>query len=154
MEGASTACFPLAGHDGILPRGSLLPPSSILHSSPFSSPLPPSICVHLPPSLPPLPSSRHPHHNRSISYNVSILDLKEKSCFSFLCFFSSLHHLPFMDACSDFPLSLSSSFNLLFTSCSSTSALSSALLAGYVFLQHATSTHHPDLCNGDAPAGC
>lgn len=96
VEGASTACLPLAGHDGILPRGSLLPPLSILLSSPLSSALPPSVFTSLPLPL----SSRHPHPTRSIRYSVSNLDLEEKSSvlllgFFFLLFiFTSHGHLP------------------------------------------------------------
>lgn len=153
VEGASTACLPLARHDGILPRGSLLPPPSTLLSSPLSSPLPPSVFS----SLPLLLSSRHPHQNRSISCSVSNLDLEQKSSvflFFLLLFCFSSSSLPPLDACMEPPLSLSSSFSLFFTSYSSTSAFSSSLLAGYVFLQHATSFHHPDLCNGAAPASC
>lgn len=146
VEGASTACLSLAKHDGILPRGSPLPPPSVLLLSPLSSPLPPSVFTSLPLPL----SGRHPHHNRSISYSVSNLDLEEKSCV-FLHFFPSSSS-PSMDACSEPLLSLSSLFSLFFTSHSFTSAFSSSVLAGYVFLQHATSVHHPDLCNGAAPA--
>lgn len=149
MEGASTACLSLARHDGILPWGSLLPPPSILLSSPLSSTLPSSEFT----SLPLLFSSRHPHHNRSISYSVSNLDLEERSSvllvFNFFFLSSSL---PLKDFCSERLLSLCSSFSLFFTSHSSTSAFSSSVLAGYVFLQHATSVHHLDLCNGAAPA--
>ncbi len=150
VKGASTVCLSLAGHDGILPRGSLLPPPSILLSSPLSPPLPSSEFT----SLPLLFSSRHPHHNRSISYSVSTLDLEEKSSLLLLGFFYiffSFSSLPPMDACLERLPSLCSSFSLIFTSYSSTSAFSSAL-AGYVFLQHATSVHHLDLCNGAAPA--
>lgn len=150
VEGASTACLLLAGHDGILPRGSLLPPPSILFSSPLSSPLPPSVFTSLPLPL----SSRHPHHNRNISYSVSNLDLEQKSSVFFFFLFFSSSSLPPMDACLEPLLSLSSSFSDFFTSYSSTSAFSSSLLVGYVFLQHATSVHHPDLCNGAAPASC
>ncbi len=82
---------------------SLLP--SILLSSPLSSPLPPSVFT----SLPLLLSSRHPHHNRSISYSVSNLDVEEKSCFGFFTFFSPLHfHLPWMPAWSFFSPSVPS----------------------------------------------
>lgn len=148
VEGASTACLPLAGHDGILPRGSLLPPLSILLSSPLSSALPPSVFTSLPLPL----SSRHPHPTRSIRYSVSNLDLEEKSSVLLLGFFFALHlYLPWTPAWS-FLFSLSSSFSLIFSAYTSTSALSSSVLAGYVFLQHATSVHHPDPCNGAARA--
>lgn len=107
VEGASTACFSLARHDGILPRGPPLPPPSVLLLSPLSSPLPPSVFT----SLPLLLSGRHPHHNRSISYSVSNLDLEEKSCVFLIFFPPHLHH-PWMPARSLFspsvPRSLSS----------------------------------------------
>lgn len=124
VEGASTACLSLARHDGILPRGSFLPPPSIPLLSPLSSPLPPSVLT----SLPLLLSSRHPHHNRSISYSVSNLDLEKKRSVFLFCllhFFPS-SSLPPVDACSELLLFLSFSFSVLFTSYSSTSAFSSS----------------------------
>lgn len=98
-------CLPLIGQawrhsPPRLPPPSLPPPSC----SPLkSSPLPPSVFA----SLPLLLSSRHPHHNRSISYNVSNLDLGDKSlgflfiCCFFLHFFPS-SSLPPIDACWSF----------------------------------------------------
>lgn len=116
VERASTACLSLARHDGIFPRGSLLPPPSILLSSPLPLPLPSSVFT----SLPLLFSSRHPHHNRSISFSVSNLDLEKKtSVLLFLTFFFSFSSLLPMDACLERILSICSLFSLFFTSYSS-----------------------------------
>lgn len=147
VEGVSTACLSLARHDDILPRGSLLPPPSILLSALIT---PPSICVHLPLLL----NSRHPHHNRSLSYSLAFWTRRRRLCFgggffvSFFFLFIFTSHGCLLGA-SSLPQFL---FSLFFTSYFSTSACPSSVLAGYVFLQHATSVHHPDLCNGAAPA--
>lgn len=103
MEGVSTACLSLARHDDILPRGSLLPPPSILLSALIT---PPSICVHLPLLL----NSRHPHHNRSLSYSLAFWTRRRRLCFGggfFVSFFSS-SSLPPMDAYLELLLSHSS----------------------------------------------
>lgn len=126
VEGASTACLSLAGHDGILPRGSFLPPS-LLHPScsllrSHQPSLPPSVFT----SLPLLFSSRHPHHNRSISYSVSNLDLEKKALCCLFDIFSS--SIPPMDACLDLPLSICSLLSFFFASLCSTSAFSSSQL--------------------------
>lgn len=114
---------------------------------------PPSICVQLPPML----NSHQPHHNRSLSYSISILDLEEKSSVlvgGFFCcwfVFSCLHlylHGCLVGSSSLYQFLLS----LFFTPYIFTSICSSPVLPGYVFLQHATSVCHPDLCNGAAPA--
>lgn len=107
---------------------------------------PPSICVHLPLLL----NSRHPHHNRSVSYSLAFWT-RRRHCFGvfFFLFFPSF--LPPLDAYLELPLFL--------RSCSLSSLPPTSLpqpapflcwLA--VFLQHATSVHHPDLCNGATPA--
>lgn len=139
-------CLPLIGqawrHSP--PR---LPPPSILLSALIT---PPSICVHLPLLL----NSRYPHHNRSLRYSLAFWTRRRRLCFGggflvfgfFLFIFTS--HGCLLGA-SSLPQFL---FSLFFTSYFSTSACPSSVLAGYVFFQHATSVHHPDLCNGAAHA--
>lgn len=142
MEGASTGCLSLARHDDIFPRGSLLLPPSILLSAHIT---PPSICVHLPLLL----NSRHPHHNRSVSYSLAFWT-RRRHCFGVFVF---PLFLP--------PLDTYLELSLFLSSCSLSSSPPSSLpqpapflcwLA--MFLQHATSVHHPDLCNGATPASC
>lgn len=52
---------------------------------------PPSICVHLPLLL----NSRHPHHNRSVSYSLAFWT-RRRHCFGVLLCFSLHFYLPWM----------------------------------------------------------
>lgn len=105
-----------------------LPPSSIhpaLRSAPITPPNPP--------------------HHRSICYNVSILNLKERRFKSYYILFRVLSEEWMRARSIFFP-------SLYFTA----SLLSSASgLARYrFFFLHVSSIYHLDICNRDAPASC
>lgn len=85
---------------------------------------PPSICVHLPLLL----NSRHPHHNRSVSYSLAFWT-RRRHCFG--VFFFVFPFISTSPGCllgaSSFPPFL---FSLFFTSYFSTSACPFSVLAG------------------------
>lgn len=128
-------------------------PSSLLHPScspPLSSP---SLHLCSPPSLSCLAVAL-PITTGALAIALAIWTWRGKKHFFFLFFRTIFFHhlsLPWMFASSFYPTVHHSVSHL---PDSITSASSSSLLAGYAFLQHATSVHHPDLCNGAAPVSC
>lgn len=117
--------------------------------------IPPSICVHLDRLL----NSCYTHHNRSLCFSVSYLNLEEKNSvlvFCFLFFFACFVYFPSslhsMDAYMELLLSVSSCSPSSLPPLPPPSPLLSWL--AIFFSQHPASFYNADLFNGAAHGSC